>query len=101
MTEICGNGIDENCDLIDSVCPVPGCTTSSLTWQNTPLPSQTGLFTVTFNSTPNNANMNGVTGLSLGSASDYTYLATIVRFNETGFIDARNGNAYRANGLIP
>jgi hypothetical protein len=26
VTEVCGNGIDEDCDLTDPVCPIPACT---------------------------------------------------------------------------
>ena len=37
--------------------------------------------------------MDGVTGLSQVQAAAYTDLAAIVRFNNTGTIDARNGSA--------
>ena len=45
--------------------------------------------------------MNGVTGVALGTADAYTDLGVIVRFNPSGFLDARNGGAYRATQTIP
>ncbi|MBI1877149.1 MAG: hypothetical protein HYR94_02760 [Chloroflexi bacterium] len=52
------------------------CTTSASTWQNFSISSQTGTFTASFDSIPNTANMDGVTGLSASPASAYTNLAT-------------------------
>jgi len=58
--------------------------------------SQTGTFTAAFEATPNTAPMDGVMGFSSSPATSYTALATIVRFNSQGIIDARNGGAYQA-----
>src|SRR6266480_2082152 len=74
----------------------PNCWTSAGAWQNVVIPSQTGAFEVQFDATPNTANMDGVVGLANGPAADYANLATIVRFNPTGTIDARNGGDYAA-----
>ncbi len=74
--------------------------TSGKFWQNFPITSQNGSFTVTFDITPNQANMDGITGLSFGSASQYSNVAVIVRLNSSGRIDARNGGAYKADNVL-
>ena len=82
--------------------PPPGCVTSNATaWQNSALASQSSAFTANFDATPSMAKMDGVTGLSLGAATGWTSPAVIVRFNNTGTIDARNGAAYAAASPIP
>jgi hypothetical protein len=79
-----------------------GCVTSSGAWANSPLSqTATGTFRVTFDATPSAATIDGVTGLSFGPASGYTNLAAIVRFNDTGTIDAMNSTAYTAAAKIP
>jgi hypothetical protein len=45
--------------------------------------------------------MDGVTGLALGPADAPEDLGVIVRFNPAGFLDARNGSAYRADQAVP
>jgi hypothetical protein len=79
----------------------PACLTSSALWKNTALPSQKSPFTVAFDAIPGAANIDAVTGLSLGSASGYASLAAIVRFNNAGYIDARKDGAYGADASIP
>ena len=64
------------------------------TWINSPFASQSGNFSVTFNATPNANDADIVIGLSQAPASAYTNLAAVVRFNNTGSIDVRNGGAY-------
>ncbi len=82
--------------------PVPeGCETSSDDWQSRPFEPQHGTFTAEFDATPHRRDMDGVTGLAAGSAAEYDDLAAIVRFNPDGFIDARDGSAYRAVAPIP
>ncbi|HEY6444361.1 MAG TPA: immunoglobulin domain-containing protein, partial [Candidatus Acidoferrales bacterium] len=79
-----------------------GCVTSSASWVNSALPQlQTGTFRLEFDVTPASTGIDGVIGLSSGPASDYPNLATIIRFNDTGTIDARNGAAYTAATAIP
>jgi hypothetical protein len=75
--------------------------TSSATWQNKAIASQTGAFTASFDMIPSALNIDGVTGFSAVSAKAFTDLAAIVRFNTTGTIDARNGSAYAAKVAIP
>jgi Protein of unknown function (DUF1573)/Immunoglobulin I-set domain len=78
------------------------CVTSSGSWANYRLSqTATGDFLVTFDATPSAASINGTMGLSFGSASGYTNLAAIVRFNETGTIDARNSTVFTAVAKIP
>ncbi|MBI3298900.1 MAG: DUF4082 domain-containing protein [Elusimicrobia bacterium] len=81
--------------------PNPTCFSSAGTWQNRPFTSQTDSFEATFDATPGQAGMDGVGGFSNGPASDYPAVASIVRFNPAGFIDARNGGAYAAAASIP
>lgn len=63
--------------------------TVSSSWTNTNLPSESSPFELSFNATPNQNDENVVIGLSNGTASAYTNLAAIVRFNPTGQIDAK------------
>ena len=84
-----------------SPAPAPGCLVSAGTWQNAPMPPQTGAFTAEFDSTPGMAKMDGVAGLAGASVTGYAGLAAAARFNNTGVIDARNGAAYAAIASIP
>jgi hypothetical protein len=83
--------------LTGTLSPTPmACVNSTASWQNTSIPAQTGTFTATFLVTPNNANLDGVLGFSNGVADAFSDLAAVVRFNDVGSIDARNGSAYQA-----
>ena len=77
------------------------CQTGQGVWQNTPVALQSGIFTAEFDATPNTALMNGVIGLSSGPASDYSDLAAIVRFDDSGQIDARNNGTYASDTTVP
>ena len=72
------------------------CLTASTQWRNTPIAAQSAPFTVSFTAAPSAANIDGLIGLSLGNAMGFTSLAVVVRFNNTGSIDARNGGVYSA-----
>lgn len=75
----------------------PGATVvSNATWEQLSVAEQTGRFVLSYEVTPQAANVDAVTGLSFGPADGYTDLATIVRFNTAGRIDVRNGNYYQA-----
>jgi hypothetical protein len=52
------------------------------------MPSQSGIFTVEFDAVPNNANMDGLTGLSNGLTATFNDSAVTVRFNSDGNLDA-------------
>src|ERR1700733_8865533 len=78
------------------------CLVSLSGWVNSSLPqTETGSFQVQFDATPSAAALDSVVGLSSGPASAYTDLAAIVRFNNSGTIDARNGSAYTSLAPIP
>lgn len=78
--------------------PPTNCITSGASWLTTPLSAvQTGAFRIEWDMTASAANIDAVTGLSQGKATDYTSLAVIVRFNNTGQIDARSGANYIAS----
>jgi hypothetical protein len=70
-------------------------------WRNTAIANQTGTFTAEFDATPSASPINSVIGLSHNQQTDYTGFATLARFNPSGNIDARNGNAYAAAATIP
>lgn len=69
-------------------------------WKNEAFPAQAGEFTVQYDVTPQQANMDGLVGLSNGAATGWTRLAAIVRFNREGFIDVRNGAAYNTDSRV-
>ncbi len=78
------------------------CLTSNSTWSNSaPVPSQSGTFSATFDLTPQAAGSDAIMGFSLNAPTTYTSLAVVVRFNSSGFIDARNGSNYTAVSSIP
>ncbi|KKQ47170.1 MAG: RTX family of calcium-binding protein, partial [Candidatus Yanofskybacteria bacterium GW2011_GWC2_37_9] len=76
--------------------PTPGTYISNNAWQNVSFARQTGSFTASFDITPSGNAIDGVTGLASASVFGYTGLAAIVRFADTGIIDARNGSVYAA-----
>ena len=75
--------------------------TVTAAWSNFSFPTQTGTFTASFDATPSLADADIVIGLSPTTAVAYTDLAAIVRFNDTGTIDVRNGSAYEAAVSVP
>lgn len=78
------------------------CLTSNSTWSNSaPFPSQSGTFSATFDLTPQAAGSDAIMGFSLNAPTTYSSLAIVVRFNSSGFIDARNGSNYTAVSSIP
>jgi unsaturated chondroitin disaccharide hydrolase len=63
--------------------------------------SRSAAFTVSFDATPSQADMNGVIGVSLGGASSYNSLAADARFSPAGTLDALNGSSgYQATGVL-
>lgn len=66
-----------------------------------PLASATVLDTLTFTATPSGPDIDAVIGLSAGPATRFSDLATAVRLAPTGFIDARDGDTYRADVARP
>jgi hypothetical protein len=74
--------------------------TVGASWSNATLPTQTGSFQLEWDAVPSQQGTDSVMGLSYGSASQYTQLAAIARFNSTNTIDARNGGAYQADNTL-
>ncbi len=81
--------------------PVNGCVVSSGSWTNVAVQQQTGSFRVTYTASASVPNVDAVTGLSSGAASDFSTLAAVIRFNPNGNLDATNGSAYSAASVIP
>ena len=73
---------------------IDGRMVSSSTWFNQAIEPQYGTFTVDFDTISNLAKQDAITGLSTNPATTYANLATIVRFNNAGYIDVRNGTIY-------
>ncbi len=74
--------------------------TSADGFYNAPLSaSQSGVFTVQFDASVSLSPSNVVIGLSQGNQTAYTGVAVAVRFNPSGFIDARNGGAFGASSI--
>jgi hypothetical protein len=82
--------------------PVPPPVTcgTPVAWANTAFIPQTGTFTAEFDAVPGGNLMDGVVGLSNGSASAFTNLACAVQFANDGTIKARNGGAFAASNSV-
>jgi Abnormal spindle-like microcephaly-assoc'd, ASPM-SPD-2-Hydin/Immunoglobulin I-set domain len=77
------------------------CVLSSGKWVNSLLTQvETRSFRITYDATASSSKVDAVTGLSSGSASDFSNLAAVIRFNSSGAIDARNGSTYTAASVI-
>jgi Abnormal spindle-like microcephaly-assoc'd, ASPM-SPD-2-Hydin len=77
------------------------CEYSSGSWANTALSQGQGsTFRITYDGTPSRSSANAISGLSSGSAEQYSDLATGVRFNPSGTIDVRNGSGFTATANI-
>lgn len=99
--EITDNDGNKDADSVTITVNEGGCIMSSSSWQNFGFAAQTGMFTVTFNSTPNNLNLDGVTAFSFGAQNQYADFAMLVRFNGTdNVIDVRDGTSYRYDARV-
>jgi hypothetical protein len=77
------------------------CAYSSGSWANTTLPQrQASTFRITYDATASSSSANAISGLSSGSANEYTDLATGVRFNPSGMLDVRNGSSFTAAASV-
>ncbi len=70
------------------------------TWVSKLFSTQTGRFTALFDAAPSANLIDSPMGLSQSAPSAFTGLANIVRFNSSGFIDARNGSLYSAQTQV-
>lgn len=66
-------------------------------WQNIGFTPQTGVFTMTLRATPKASPGDTLVALAQGPQSRWSGLAAIVRFNNAGTIDVRDGGVYRAD----
>lgn len=82
-----------------SVASACGVMSAGQGWFSGAIPAQVGRFTLELHarvSEPSFQPVDIVLGLANGPADAFTDLATIVRFNPQGRVDARNGGAYEA-----
>ena len=77
------------------------CVTSGTSFQSTAFPSKSGTFYVDYTATPNGPAVDALTMLSLGAPGSMTKGAVIVRFSNTGLIDARDGSTYNSAAGLP
>jgi hypothetical protein len=78
-----------------------GCFESFVPWQSQEFTAQTGTFEMQFDATPNGSAIDSVIGASNGSGGSFNELAAIIRFANTGVIEARSGGVYQADNVIP
>ena len=74
--------------------------TSTTSWQNFVITTQTGSFTFEFDATANNNNIDVCISTVSGEASGWDDMAAISRFNPSGYIDARDGGSYSADASV-
>jgi hypothetical protein len=73
------------------------CMSSSGNWTNASLsPAVTGSFRYAFDATPSSARIDAISALSFGPAQDFSSTAAVIRFNNGGTIDIRNGGNFTA-----
>ena len=69
-------------------------------WTNYSFTRQAGSSAIEFDATPSASQLDGVMGLSDGAQTSFANFACLLRFNQGGTIDARNGSAYQADASI-
>jgi len=70
-------------------------------WSNLAFPTEDEFFTIEFEVEPKDDSAHLVVGASSGPASVFNDLGPIVRLNEAGFFDARNGGSYQSQATVP
>lgn len=76
------------------------CLTASSAWQNDAIGAHAGVFSVEMNVTPSTGRLDGIVALSDGEGTGFGDFATLVRFNNSGAIDARDGGTYAASNTV-
>ncbi|HJW96941.1 MAG TPA: LamG domain-containing protein [archaeon] len=71
-----------------------GCSSSSAAWSTSQIQPQNGSFTFQYDAIPLTVDGDALVALSAASGTSYNDFAVLVRFNISGFIDARNGGIY-------
>ncbi len=77
------------------------CIASSPEWKNLTFAPQSGSFEIGFSAMPLTAFMDGIIGLSTASAARFSDSAVLIRFNNQGIVDVRNGGDYSADAQLP
>ncbi len=81
--------------------PIPETQESAMGFRSFDLPAgQTGAFELSFDATPLADKIDVFTGLSAMDAVKANDVAAMVRFNDAGTIDARNGGAFAADQVL-
>ena len=81
--------------------PIPETQESAMGFRSFDLPAeQTGSFEASFDATPLADKIDVFTGFSATAPGSATDVAAIVRFNDKGTIDARNGSAFQADQIL-
>jgi hypothetical protein len=83
--------------------PPPGCITPNAGdgFFNLAITPSSTVQLVTLTAIAGRENMDGVIGLSSGPAYDYNDFAASIRFWTSGYLEARDGDMYRADAQIP
>jgi len=82
--------------------PIPEGQESAAGFRTFDLPAeQTGMFEVSFDATPLADNIDAFTGIGAIAPREAGDVAAIVRFNERGTIDVRNGGTFGADQRVP
>jgi len=76
------------------------CLTASSAWQNDSVGAHAGVFSIEMNVTPGTGRLDGIVALSDGEGSGFGDFAALVRFNNSGAIDARDGGTYAASNVV-
>jgi hypothetical protein len=81
--------------------PIPEAQESAMGLRSFDLPAeQTGSFEVSFDATPLADKIDVFTGISAAEPRIAADVAAIVRFNDAGTIDVRNGGSFRADQVL-
>jgi hypothetical protein len=97
LTVLDNDGVSSSNDVVITVRPYaePGTLTGDpVNWQSQGVDSQTDVFVIEYDVTPNATPIDWVVGLSDGPAFAFNDLGVITRFNPSGLLDVRNGGAY-------
>jgi unsaturated chondroitin disaccharide hydrolase len=82
--------------------PIPEAQESAVGFRSFDLPAeQTGTFEVSFDATPLADKIDAFTGIAAMTPREAGDVAAIVRFNDQGTIDVRNGGSFRADQNLP
>lgn len=87
--------------MINGIEIVTSCAMSADQWQNRRLAAKSGVFVIEFDAVPMDLDLDALVGFSDAAGAGPSDFAAAIRFNPSGFIDARDGGAYRADRVVP